>query len=169
MPPGENTLIFGQLSPRERYILFLGIVIGASLFVYAFLWIPLVNSRTTLDTKIIAQEANLQWMQQAAQEIQQLRGQSTTVAAAKSAVSLLTVIDNSNSQTWLATTPKRIEPKTEEEILVEFEQVSFTALMRWLVELYNRYQIQVGAMSVERLDANDNVKVRVTLVKNLNF
>ncbi len=159
-------MIFGQLSLRERYVLWLGVVIGTGLFIYALLWNPLVNSRTALDTKIEAQAANLQWMQQAAQEIQQLRSQSATAAVEQSGVSLLTVIDNSNSQKWLATTPKRIEPKTEEEILVEFEQVSFTALMRWLVELYNRYQIQVSAISVERLDANDSVKVRVTLVKN---
>ncbi|RKZ78326.1 MAG: type II secretion system protein M, partial [Candidatus Parabeggiatoa sp. nov. 1] len=77
--------------------------------------------------------------------------------------SLLSMIDKSTRQGALSKTNKRIEPKGEHEVRVNFEDVSFTELMRWLGQLYNQHQVQVSTISVERQPVHDKVKVRLTL------
>ncbi|MEN8217473.1 MAG: type II secretion system protein M [Pseudomonadota bacterium] len=148
---------FKQLAPRERRAIIYGAVALGSILVYFMLWAPFVTARTQLENIVAAQKATLHWMQAAALEVQQLRHQSRTSPAHKQ--SLLSLID----QSTLGKARKRIEPKGEREVWVNFEEVSFTELIRWLGQLYNQHQVQISTISIERLDTSDRVKVRLML------
>jgi type II secretory pathway component PulM len=105
----------------------------------------------------------LEWMQNAAVEIKQLRQQQVNQTRSSSSQSLLALIDSSIRQQGLDKMNKRIEPRGENIVNVSFETVSFTALMTWLAALYNQHPIQVQQIHVEGLDKTDEVKINVIL------
>ena len=135
----------------------LGVILG-----YFLLWSPFITHRNELKNIISSQQDTLRWLQEAAAEVQQLRYSSDTFPVKNRTQSLLSLIDKSTRQGALSKTSKRIVPKGE-EVRVNFEQVSFTELMRWLEQLYNQYQVQVHTINLERLPVPDQVKVQMTL------
>ncbi|EIJ42597.1 type II secretory pathway, component PulM [Beggiatoa alba B18LD] len=158
---------FKQLETRERYILILGAIISVVMLIYALVWRPLVMNQQDLTNSVIAQQANLAWMQNAANEIRQLRQQTTSSPQANTGQnqSLLSAVDTALNQSALAKVPKRIEPQGDDSVRVLFDDVSFSALSQWLADLYNRYSVQVATSTIERLRANDRVKVRLLLFR----
>ncbi|MDM8558477.1 type II secretion system protein M [Candidatus Parabeggiatoa sp. HSG14] len=156
-------LNFSQLAPRERYMLIIGTVTLFFIIGYFMLWEPLITHSKQLEKIVTAQTATLHWMQAASIEIQQLRRQSHSSSAKTPRQSLLSLIDESTRSGILSKTNKRIEPKGEREVRVNFENVSFTELMRWLGKLYNQHQVQISTISIEGQHVPDKVKVRLTL------
>jgi len=149
-----------QLSSRDRYTLIIGTVALGLILVYFMLIEPFLSSHNQLKNIVAAQKNTLDWMNKAAPEIQALRQQSTPVIKRPS---LLSLIDKSTRSGALSKARKRIQPKGEQEVRVNFEKVSFTELIRWLGQLYNQYQVQVTKITIERQQAPDRVKVRLTL------
>jgi len=161
---------FKQLALRERRALIiggvaLGILMGHFMFIE-----PLITARALLENIVSAQKNTLRWMNEAAAEVQQLRhdvGNSPTKIRRQS---LLSLIDKSTRNGELDKINKRIEPRGEQEVQVRFKAVSFTALMRWLGQLYNQYQVQVNTISLERQPVSDRVRASLTLkyIENAN-
>lgn len=158
---------FNQLTPNERRTIIIGAVTLASLLTYFMVWEPFVTARTQLENLVASQKATLRWMNQAAAEVQQLRNQSQTAAAEINKQSFLSLIDKSTRTGALGKANKRIEPKGEKEVRVDFKEVSFTELMKWLEQLHNQHQVQVSTIRIERLPISDRVKVRLTLESKL--
>jgi general secretion pathway protein M len=154
---------FNQLASRERRVLIIGIIALAGILFYFMLWEPLIIARAQLEKIVIAQQATLDWMNEAATEIQQLRHNSQAISSPNRSQSLLNLIDKSIRTGALSKTNKRIEAKGKQEVRLHFENVSFTELMRWLGQLYNQYQIQINSINIERQSVPDKVKVRLTL------
>ncbi|OQW94909.1 MAG: hypothetical protein BWK79_04315 [Beggiatoa sp. IS2] len=157
---------WSQLSLRERYILLIGTLLLGILLGYGWLWEPWLKAQKQLENVVASQQMTLEWMQSAAAEIRQLRNSAKTSSSKTTPISLLSLIDSNIRQSALAKTNKRIEPKGEHEVQVEFEQVSFTELMRWLGQFYNQQPVQISNISVERQPTVDGVKARLTLTVN---
>jgi len=154
---------FKQLAPHERRTLMIGTIALSSLLFYFLIWEPFVTARTQLENIVASQKSTLQWMNKAAAEVQQLQHRPQTTSAKKPVQSLLNLIDKSTRIGALRNANKQIEAKGKQEVRVNFEEVSFTDLMRWLGQLYNQHQIQVSTMSIEQKHKPDKVKVRLTL------
>lgn len=152
-----------QLEPRERHTLLLGALVLSALLLYFLVWEPFQAARAQLANIIAAQESDLQWMQQAAGQIRQLRANQSTEPARTDTTSLLAIIDNSTRAGDLAKVSKRIEPQGESSVRVNFETVRFTFLLQWLAVLHAQHGIQVQALSLERDTGADRVKARLTL------
>jgi general secretion pathway protein M len=110
-----------------------------------------------------SQQKTLNWMQTAAQEIQQLRTQPNGSPRPELNQSLFSLIDESLQKTNLQKLDKRIEPRKETEVRVNFDKVGFTDLLKWLADLENQYGVQVLLINIEPLKQPDQVKVRMTL------
>jgi general secretion pathway protein M len=154
---------FNQLAPRERRALIIGVIALAGILVYFMLWEPFITERTQLENIIASQKATLDWMNETAAEVQQLRRQSKTSSIKTRKQSLLSLIDRSTRTGALSKANKRIEPKGERQVRVNFKEVSFTELMRWLGQLHNQHQVQVSTITIEPQHTPDKVKVRLTL------
>jgi general secretion pathway protein M len=152
---------FNQLAIRERRALIIGVVTLGGILVYFMLWEPFVTARARLENIVAAQQRTIDWMNNAAEEVKQLRHQSLPIKTRKQ--SLLSLIDNSTRRGSLSKANKRIEPKGKSEVRVNFEKVSFTELVRWLGQLYNQHQVRVSTINIERQRISDTVKVRLTL------
>ncbi|MDM8563821.1 type II secretion system protein M [Candidatus Marithioploca araucensis] len=158
------TFWLNQLAPRERRVLIIGAVTLVIMMGYFMLWEPLVTARAQLENVVAAQKTTLRWMTDAAAEVKQLRFNTSPTKTHKQ--SLLNLIDKSIRTGRLAKTNKRIEPKGKQEVQVRFKAVSFTALMRWLGQLYNQHQVEMSQIRIERQQAPDQVKVNLTLKYN---
>ncbi|OQY48401.1 MAG: hypothetical protein DRR08_05490 [Candidatus Parabeggiatoa sp. nov. 2] len=154
---------FNQLAPRERRALIIGIVALGGIIIYFMLWEPFTTERTQLENIITSQKATLDWMNETAAEVQQLRSQSKTSSVKTRKQSLLSLIDKSTRTGALSKANKRIEPKGERQVRVNFKEVSFTELMRWLGQLHNQHQVQVSTITIEPQHTPDKVKVRLIL------
>lgn len=153
---------WSQRSLQERYTLLIGLILLGMLLGYGGVWEPWQKAQKQLANVVASEQVTLAWMQAAATEIQHWRRSNQN--SSNQTTSLLSVINNSIRQSTVAKVNKRLEPKGEREVLVEFDQVSFTELMRWLGQLYNQQLVEVSNMSVERQPTADSVKVRLTLI-----
>lgn len=154
---------FKQLNSRERYSLIVG---GSVLFLflaYILLWQPWQNQVQEMQLRVGAQIEELAWMQQAAKEVKQLRTSSAPSTVNRPTASLFSIIDSSMAQTSLAKTNKRIEPNTEQEIKISFEQANFSDLVQWIAGLQQQHRLQVQVLTLEKLAGNDSVKIQLTL------
>jgi general secretion pathway protein M len=159
---------FIQLAPRERRVLLIGTLALGGMLGYFILWQPFVTAYTQLENQVSVQQTTLLWMQETAQEIDKWRGPSRPLPVPTNQPALLSLIEKSINAKILSKTSKRIEPKGEQEVQVEFEEVSFTELMRCLGELYNQQQVQVSTISLERQSLPDKVRARITLFRFQN-
>ncbi|MFK5971298.1 MAG: type II secretion system protein GspM [Candidatus Marithrix sp.] len=148
---------FNQLAISERRTIILGVIIVIIASIYFLLWEPFIASHKQLKNIVAIQKKNLHWIQVAANEVQQLR--NNVVNPKK----ILTLVENSiHNNIKLDKIDKRIEPKGEQFVLVNFPAVSFTELILWLDSLYNQYQIRIDTINIEN-QASDQVIVKLTL------
>jgi type II secretory pathway component PulM len=153
-----------MLQPRERRVLFLGALALFALFGYFLLWEPLTARHTVLREQVVAQAELYRWMQAAAAEAKSLRSPAGEVkSAGNGGISLPALLDQSLRQSALATVDKRLEPKGEDNVRMEFAQVGFDDLLAWLIGLRAQHRVEVTAATLERLAQPGQVKAWLTL------
>ncbi|MEK7991268.1 MAG: type II secretion system protein M [Thiotrichaceae bacterium] len=152
-----------MLEPRERIVLIVGGISLSLLLGYFFILDPLLLQRQQLTNMTQSQQKTLDWMQTTAQKIQQLRTQPNSSPHPALNQSLFSLIDESLQKTNLQKLNKRIEPRKETEVRVNFDKVGFTDLLKWLADLENQYGVQALLINIEPLKQPDQVKVRMTL------
>jgi general secretion pathway protein M len=150
------------LGTRERLILAAGALLTVPLLLWALLWRPLVGGVGRLEQEVDAQREQLRWMQDAAAEINQLRG-SGTQAVGLGGRSLLAVVDQSARGAGLGNGLKRIEPESADAVRVRLEGVGFDAVVTWLDELARTFGVYASLVSIEREPTAGQVSVRLTL------
>jgi type II secretory pathway component PulM len=149
-----------QREKREQTTLLSGALLMAMILLYG-LWQPLAQQQKQLQLHVNAQHSLLQWMQQAAQ---QARALQTQALPQNSAVSLLTLLDESLLNQPLQQVDKHIMPKNEQQVVIEFAEVDFAALLQWLVLLANRYAIDVDDVQLTQ-QATGLVKAHTRLTR----
>ncbi len=148
---------FSQLTISERRTMIFGVIIVIIASIYFLLWEPFIASHKQLKNIVAVQKSNLHWIQVAANEVQQLRNNVVNPQ------NILTLVESSiRNNIKLNKIDKRIEPKEEQFVLVNFPAVSFTELILWLDSLYNQYQIRIDTINIEN-KASDQVIVKLTL------
>lgn len=154
---------WNQLAVREQRILVLGSLTLSLMLVYFLAWEPFSLEKQQLRQQLKGQRESLQWMQQAAAEIQSLQAQQKTAAPSEAQTSLLTLVDQSIRSSILSSVSKRIEPKGNSQVRVDFTAVSFNDLLQWLTQLHNQHQVTISSLNLERLSEQGQVKAYVRL------
>lgn len=149
-----------HLESREQRVLIGGTVVTLGLIIYFLLWEPLNTAHHDLRNRVAAQQTTLLWMQSAAQHIQQLRSTRTEPTQKNP---LLATITNSLQTGNFAKLLKQVESKSDQEVRVNFEQISFTEFIRWLASLQNQFTIQVQSLHLTPLTTADMIKVQLIL------
>ncbi len=153
------------LSERERWLVGGGSVLAALVLLYALLWQPFHNRLRDLRQTVAVQRRDLAWMQQAAAEIKQLGAGATPSAPRREAgqPSLLTLVDQTARTAGLGSAMKRIEPQGEDKLRVQFEQVGFDPLLRWLGSLEQDYGVIMVNATIDRQTESGRVDARLIL------
>jgi general secretion pathway protein M len=156
----ENPWLNG-LDPRERNLVIFGAVAVICLLIYALGWDPLVKETESLRKRNQEQQALVAWMQNAAQEVKQLRRMSGAPAHLPQGQSLLTTIDRTAKTTRLAGAMKRVQPDGDNRVRVWLEDAGFDDVMKWLNNLEQRQGVVVVSSVFEAKDQPGHVDGRL--------
>ena len=154
---------WATLGTRERLIASAGAAALVPLLLWALIWQPLASGVRQLETEVATQRVDLQWMRNAAAELQQLRGTGAQANAGLGGRSLLAVVDQSARAAGLGNGIKRIEPDSATAVRARLEGVAFDAVVKWLDELSRQFGVSATLVTVERAQSAGQVYVRLTL------
>lgn len=132
---------------------------GLLLFLtYALLIAPLRSNLVQMRENIFAKKAELLWMQNAALEVQQLKG----LRANKATVSPLKIIDQNAREFGIDLSLKRVDPGEDNKIKVWFEELVYVDFVKFLRGSGAKQGLTIASLAVERLDSPGIVNARVT-------
>ena len=136
-------------------------VIAALIFIVDGLVLgPYMKETSRLEKRVVALQADLNWMQQASAQVKQLG--KTKPKARPSGQSLLSLVDSSAKSHGLAQAVKRVQPDGQKTVRVWLEEASFDAMLKWLAVMEDRYGLTVVGLVVDRGgEGSDWVNARV--------
>jgi general secretion pathway protein M len=149
-----------NLQAREQRTLLLGGVALLLLLLYSMVLDPFSQELQRLEQSVAADRELLAWMEQAAQQVKQLRG--TGGGRRDAGQSLLSLVDASAKQHGLAGALKQVKPEGS-GVNLRFEAASFDDLVRWLGQLGTEQGVAVTTMTLERLPQPGRVNATVVL------
>jgi general secretion pathway protein M len=157
---------FLSRQPQERLALIVMAIflIGAAL--YTLFWIPLNEDIAQKNTWVTEQKKTLDWMQQTAIKINQLKPDSKAGQNKKSNESLITTIDRTAKQQRLRDVVKRIKPQGNDKAQLWLEQASFDRMVRWLDLLQQQHNISITTITVDRQSGSGLINARINLERS---
>lgn len=140
-----------KLTPREQLALVIASLTVAGLLVYMLFWQPLNAEQDRLRTRLEEQLEALVWMQQAAQEVRQLRGEDAPASQERDDESLLALVDRTARAT-LVDGINRLEPDGEHAVKIWLKEVNFDSLVHWLQEMQTTWGVQASVVNLHRAE-----------------
>lgn len=153
---------FDSLEQRERRVILGGAAAVLLLSIYFLGWEPFVKGLQDFQESTQRKQVELAWMQNAAQEVKQLRANSDTPAKIASGQSLLGVIDRTTKQKQLGGSVKRVQPDGSDKARVWLDEAKFDVVIRWLEELQRRHGVSIETITFEKQDEAGLVNARIS-------
>ena len=153
---------FNELAPRERQMVSAALVV-IILFVIYQTWTSFVSHVDKLQHRVDNQQTILTWMQQAANEVKQLRGSAGTSNRPKGKQLLLGLIDRSAKQNQLGGSLQKVQPEGEQGVRIWLEKAPFKSIIIWLDNLQYQHGLVVTDISLESQDVTGTVSARVLI------
>lgn len=155
---------FDNLSQRERYMVIVAGVALVLFIAYALVWRPVVGNARAVEQRLAAQEAELQWMRQAAAEVRQLRGSAGAANQTQAGgTSLLSLVERTARQGKLAPAVRRVQPDGQNGVRIWLENAAFDDLLVWLHQLASAHGVGLSEISVQRQQGPGIVNGRLLL------
>ena len=151
------------LEPRERMLVYAAAAVVGVILVYAIFIQPLYSKYDKLVDSVEQQRETVQWMQQNAVTIRQLKGAGTAAGEGLAGRSLLSVADSEARSARLGPALKRVEPEGSDAVRVWLDGASFDELVAWLEVMSSRYGADVDTITLERAEGAGLVNARLTL------
>ncbi len=153
-----------QRQPREqRALLLAAVVIAATLFWYG-LWQPLQQGMARAQARLDNLRQAVAWMQQAEQQVAQLKKKRGTGFKDRGRQSLLTLLDQSARLQGLGDGIRRGERSGDQGVRLWLEGVQFDPLILWIERMEREYGIVVEEFSAESTGLPGQVNARVRFV-----
>jgi general secretion pathway protein M len=137
---------FEALEARERIFVGIGAVVVVIAIAYGLLWAPLAKKHANLQADVALWQTSLSELRVLAASAGTTPA-ATTPSIARSNQSPIIVVSQTLSSRGLDRYRRSSRPTTSNGIRVEFEDVSFDELMRWLGDLSQQYGMHVQASS----------------------
>jgi general secretion pathway protein M len=151
------------LDQRERVLVYGAAGLLAVLLVYAIAIRPLHTSYESLVSSVEEQRETMQWMQQSAATVRQLRSANPANQTGLGGRSLLSVTDAAARAANLGSALKRVEPEGSDAVRVWLDGAPFDAVVAWLEVMSTRYGAQVDTITLEKAGSPGLVNARLTL------
>jgi type II secretory pathway component PulM len=152
------------LSPRERFLSVLAMVVVLFYSVYLFVVDPILVDNIVLEQKIKAQEQAYQYLNNISTEVIRLRNQQPKMDNDEQRLSLMAIIDASSAEKDMKSCIKRMIPDETDTVTLWLENCSFDRFIEWMAVLEAEQGISVNQISVEAEQVNkDKVSIKVML------
>ena len=130
---------WNQLAKREQNILIVGSIIVGILLIYQFIYRPYQDKVSAMSQDINRQQELVLMMQDAKTKIDALQ-KSVTPKVETGGKSLLSLTAETLEKANLS--PSNIGQAANQRVRVKFDAVSFNALIKWLIQLWQQFGIQ---------------------------
>ncbi len=154
---------FLALQTQERINVTAGAAALAIMLFYVAVWDPIHSSVAQLEKNVAKQAPLLQWMQQAAEDVKNLKGTKSQLKS-KAGQSLLSLVDSTAKSSRLGNVLKRVKPDGEKKVRVWLESASFDDMVIWMEKLNKSYGIEVLTLAIDRKDTPGRIDARITFV-----
>jgi type II secretory pathway component PulM len=152
-----------KLTGREQLALVIAALTVVGFLVYLFFWQPMNAEQDRLRTRLRGQIEALVKMQQAAQEVRQLRGEGrAAVPQQRSDESLLALVDRT-ARAMTGDGINRLEPEGEHAVKIWVKEANFDSLVHWLQELQTAWGVQASVVSLHRAEQPGGVTGRLLM------
>jgi len=156
-----------SLDSRERIFVTGGAGVVVVALLYAFVWMPLDKGHKMLQSNVVAWERSLA-------ELRPLKGLQATSSSARPSApggaqqTPVVIVDLTLRARGLDRALQRSQPTTSNGIRVEFENVAFDDLVRWLGDLSAQYAMHVssGSLSAASRAGPGRINATLTLERN---
>lgn len=154
-----------NLAPRERVLLGIGGTAALATLLFLFVLEPLQAQRARLHAQITAETRSLDTLRALVAEAATLRarGMQATVGALPAGQSLLAVLNTKAQARQVQDKVQRITPNGTREASVVFDDVEFTRLAGWLLDLRESHGIEAQRMVIDIAEAPGRVNANLTL------
>jgi general secretion pathway protein M len=151
------------LDPQERLLVYGVAAVLGVLLLYVVLVHPFHSSYDKLRDSVEERRATLQWMQESALTVKQLKGANPVAGKGMGGRSLLSVTDDAARAAGLGPALKRVEPDGSNGVRVWLENASFDSVIGWLNVMASRYGVDVDSASMERTETRGRINARLSL------
>lgn len=155
---------WAQRQAREQRLLLVGAAILAVILLWTWVWQPLHQRRDALLTDAAGLEADLEFMVEAAADVQAARSRRPP-SAIRSGESLLGFIDRSARDRGLGVALRRAEPVGDDAVRLWLDNANFDMLVMWLEKLSRDQGIELSEVAISRGDHIGVINGRLTLVQ----
>ncbi len=153
--------LLAGLGARDRFLLAFGALLVAVALFYGIVWKPLGDRVMALRVSVAEQAETHLWMQEAAREIRELRGQQAPARGARA--SLLSLTDRTARERGLGPAIRRVEPEGADKVRIQLEQAPFDDMVTWLEQLVARERVRIEIITIDARDQAGLVNARLTL------
>lgn len=150
-------------NPQERIALIAGVTTPVLLLTYLLFWLPFAQEIDKQSHQLKDRQENLAWMQKAASEVMQLRGDGSTTTPTNSNEALFTLIDRTAKKYRLRQAIKRLKPQGSDRVQIWIEQASFDGIIKWLGILQARHTVSIISLNIDRQEKPGLVNARLDL------
>ena len=152
------------MSPRERFLSVLAMVVVLFYSVYLFVVDPILAENIVLEQKIKVQQQAYQYLNNISTEVIRLRNQQPKMDNDEQRLSLMAIIDASSAEKDMKSCIKRMIPDETDTVTLWLENCSFDRFIEWMAVLEAEQGISVNQISVEAEQVNkDKVSIKVML------
>ena len=159
------SLWFKRLQHREQNMLIaMSSVVLLTLF-YLLVWEPVFKGSELEQEKLKSQKKILSWMQNASQEVDQLRRSGQLISPQFANQSINTLIERSAISAGIRSAINKLDSDGKQAMKVQLKSVEFDKLAQWLGKLQNDFGITPKHLTINRLEQTGMVNCRITLEK----
>ena len=147
---------------RERSALTAGLVVVAIMLVVALVWLPLERTRTRLNSELPQLRASVEQLQMDGAEAKRLKAMAPTIPANPMPLASLL-----RSNAWARELPGlQLSVPDEKHVKLIAIDVSFTALLDWLVTVQAAHGLRVESARIDALPAQGHVRAELVLARS---
>jgi general secretion pathway protein M len=132
---------------NEQKALIAGCVIVFIYAIYIFIYTPIQTMTTTQRLQLQDKRETLNWIQKVRPQIQQ-----TSHAVPIQTTELLSIVQKTLSQAPFKSFPSQLNQSNISDVEVKFQRVPFNALIKWMWDLNEHYQLNIKLFEAQISD-----------------
>ena len=153
------------LKKSEKAMIGYGLLCVAATALYFYIWKPYDQKMEFYQQQTRAVQNDINWLIQVNSEVKKLRTLSNdSVGTFKG--SMINTVDKSLKQNQIDKTVSLLENSGNDNVVVQFNQINFNELLKWIGYLKKRYGILVKNIDVTKESETALVNARVILKKS---
>ncbi len=155
-----------SLEKRERRVVIVGGLSLVPILFYLLIWEPITSSHEQQQLTYGSQKQLLNWMSNAASEIQSLNASGASTAARFQNQSISSLAERSATTTGIKPFITKID-QSKTGVKVSLKAASFDMMIDWLTVLQNTYAISASRVKIEPTKTAGSVDAEITLEREL--